>query len=102
MQTNSFHVEVSNANEYNEAVRHADALGFEPVKHRFKGAWQTSDSHGNEAVFVSGSTHHVEMVGRTLFHAEIDGNILGIRPDPHMQTRDPGTVSVIFEEVVQC
>jgi len=92
----SFRVRVESAAEYNNAAKHADALGFEASNFAFHGCWESSKSEGELPVFLGGQDVHVETVGRTLFHAEVDGNIEGVKPGDSSSQRDPGSVTVTF------
>lgn len=91
---NEFTKTVESAQEYNEAWKHADALGFEPVKYRTLGAWETDDGH---AVFISSRETEIKWAGRKYFHAIIDGEETPIQPGTS-RTKDRGTVKVTFAE----
>lgn len=89
---------VRDASEYNHLARHAKEIGFEPTEFYFHGAWQTSVTENEEPVFVRGARIEVKKVGRTLFHAVIDGSVTGIKPDPSSPSNERGTVTVTFAD----
>lgn len=89
-------VGADSAQEYKDAVSHAEALGLSTKEVWFKGAWETPDG---EPVFLSGSGVPVEKVGRKYFHVRIEGRngkeVVKVQPVSD-NLRDKGSVKITF------
>lgn len=63
-------VKVESAQEFRDAQKHANALGLSLDAAWFGGNWESNDG---EAVFLGGTQHEIEKVGRTYFHLTLSG-----------------------------
>jgi len=80
---------VETVEAYRDIVNHAEALGFEPVRHSFNGTWavaavkkptnKTWTRRDNEPSWPS--TAEVEGVTQKYFEVEMDGIMCRIEPD---------------------
>ena len=89
---------VESASEYKEVVAHAEALGFEAVKHYAAGKWEDNDGHG-----VWPAQCDVEKVGRKYFHIPMVGpngkEAFPVRPVySSSSTGQNGSLEITFEE----
>lgn len=83
----------NNAQDYKDAVRAANKLGFHPEKWWFNGGWETDDG---EIVFMS-SVNRVAKVGNKYFYVPVDGTITPIKPG-YSSTSGRGSIRVDFTD----